>query len=98
MKRKEVSVVIAALFGGVLSHSALAEPVDHQLHPMPPNLSAEQSIYDLRGQIWPIIVGITTIDIALQSYFWGVYIPAIEEDEDEYDEIPGGMMAKLESF
>ena len=53
---------------------------------MPPNLSAEQSIYDLRGQIWPIIVGITTIDIALQSYFWGVYIPAIEEDEDEYDE------------
>ena len=22
----------------------------------------------------------------------------VEEDEDEYDEIPGGMMAKLESF
>lgn len=85
MKRKEVCVVIAALFGGVLSHSALAEPVDHTLHPMPPNLSAEQSIYDLRGQIWPIIVGITTIDIALQSYFWGVYVPATEDDdEDEY--------------
>ena len=84
MKRKEVCVVIAALFGGVLSHSALAEPVDHQLHPTPPGLSAVQSIDDLRGQIWPIIVGITTIDIALQSYFWGVYVPATEDDEDEY--------------
>ena len=86
MKRKEICVVLAALFGGVLSQSALAEPVDHQLHLMPPNFSAEQSIHDLRGQMWPIIVGITTIDIALQSYFWGVYIPATEEDADEYDE------------
>ena len=34
--------------------------------------------------MWPIIVGITTIDIALQSYFWGVYVPATEDDEDEY--------------
>ena len=43
-------------------------------------------VYELRGQIWPIIVGITTIDIALQSYFWGIYVPTVENEAEEQEE------------
>lgn len=35
----------------------------------------------LRGKLLPFIVGVTTIDLALASFYWGVYVPYYAEQE-----------------
>ena len=32
---------------------------------------------DTRGQVWPFIAAVATFDLALASYFWGVYVPTV---------------------
>ena len=34
-----------------------------------------QDIAELRGQLWPFILGVVAVDLALQTYFYGVYVP-----------------------
>ena len=34
-----------------------------------------EDIAELRGQLWPFILGVVAVDLALQTYFYGVYIP-----------------------
>jgi hypothetical protein len=34
-----------------------------------------QDITELRGQLWPFILGVVAVDLAVQTYFYGVYIP-----------------------
>ena len=34
-----------------------------------------QDVAELRGQLWPFILGVVAVDLALQTYFCGVYIP-----------------------
>ena len=34
-----------------------------------------QDIAQLRGQLWPFILGVVAVDLALQTYFYGVYVP-----------------------
>lgn len=36
---------------------------------------ATQDITELRGQLWPFILGVVAVDLAVQTYFYGVYIP-----------------------
>ena len=36
-----------------------------------------QDIAQLRGQLWPFILGVVAVDLALQAYFYGVYVPKI---------------------
>jgi hypothetical protein len=30
---------------------------------------------EVRGQVWPLILGVVAVDLALQAYFYGVYLP-----------------------
>ena len=34
-----------------------------------------QDIAELGGQLWPFILGVVAVDLALQTYFYGVYVP-----------------------
>ena len=34
-----------------------------------------EGISEVRGQLWPFILGVVAIDLALQTYVYGVYIP-----------------------
>ncbi len=34
-----------------------------------------RDIAQLRGQLWPFILGVVAVDLALQTYFYGVYVP-----------------------
>ena len=34
-----------------------------------------QDIAKLRGQLWPFILGVVAVDLALQTYFYGDYVP-----------------------
>ena len=35
----------------------------------------------LRGRVLPFIVGVVTVDLALASFYWGVYVPYYAEQE-----------------
>ena len=35
----------------------------------------------LRGKVLPFIVGVVTVDLALASFYWGVYVPYYAERE-----------------
>ena len=35
----------------------------------------------LRGKVLPFIVGVVTVDLALASFYWGVYVPYSAEQE-----------------
>ena len=35
----------------------------------------------LRGEVLPFIVGVVTVDLALASFYWGVYVPYYAEQE-----------------
>ena len=34
-----------------------------------------QDIAQLRGQLWPFILGVVAVNLALQTYFYGVCVP-----------------------
>ena len=34
-----------------------------------------QDIAEIRGQLWPFILSVVAVDLALQTYFYGVYVP-----------------------
>ena len=35
----------------------------------------------LRGKVLPFIIGVVTVDLALASFYWGVYVPYYAEQE-----------------
>jgi hypothetical protein len=37
----------------------------------------DQAMRDTRGELWPFIVSVVGVDLALSSYFWGVYVPYV---------------------
>ena len=34
-----------------------------------------QDIAEIRGQLWRFILGVVAVDLAPQTYFYGVYVP-----------------------
>ena len=38
-------------------------------------------VAQLRGKVLPFIVGVVTVDLALASFYWGVYVPYYAEQE-----------------
>ena len=35
----------------------------------------DNDLEEVRGQVWPLILGVVAVDLALQAYFYGVYLP-----------------------
>lgn len=35
----------------------------------------DSELAEVRGQVWPLILGVVAVDLALQAYFYGVYLP-----------------------
>ena len=35
----------------------------------------DEDIAEIRGQLWPFILDVVAVDLALQTYYYGVYIP-----------------------
>ena len=40
------------------------------------SVMVESDVSDIRGKVWPFILGVAAVDIAIQAYFYGVYMPA----------------------
>lgn len=32
---------------------------------------------DTRGELWPFVLGVVGLDLAISTYFWGTYVPSM---------------------
>ena len=81
MQRIKTIAVLAISM--TMSLSAVAAPPDA---PVNNNLSLpgeitksimlDTDVSEIRGEVWPVILGVVAVDLALQAYFYGVYVPS----------------------
>ena len=84
-----LSLSQTALSAGALASSESgALPASLSLHVGQTPLQDEQTrsvsvieAMQTRGKVLPVVLGVAAVDIALASYFWGVYVPFYAEKE-----------------
>lgn len=81
MKQVRTLAVLALSMG--MSLTAVAAPPDalinHYLSlpgEMTKSIMLDTDISEVRGEVWPFIFGVVAVDLALQAYFYGVYVPS----------------------
>jgi hypothetical protein len=55
--------------------------------PMPNERSTAVSFLEasqLRGRLLPLVLGIVTLDLALATFYWGVYVPYYADQEPAF--------------
>ena len=83
---RQFSQSFAIILASLTAFPAAATPTDALINTMlslPAELNkamivdedVTQDIAELRGQLWPFILGVVAVDLALQTYFYGVYVP-----------------------
>ena len=40
------------------------------------SIMLDTDVSEIRGEVWPVILGVVAVDLALQAYFYGVYVPS----------------------
>jgi len=84
-----LSLSQTALSAGALASSESgALPASLSLHVGQTPLQDEQTrsvsvieAMQTRGKVLPVVLGVAAVDIALATYFWGVYVPFYAEKE-----------------
>ena len=84
-----LSLSQTALSAGTLASSESgALPASLSLHVGQTPLQDEQTrsvsvieAKQTRGKVLPVVLGVAAVDIALATYFWGVYVPFYAEKE-----------------
>ena len=81
MKQIKTLAVLVRSMG--MSLTAVAAPpnalINNQLSlpgEMTKSIVLDTDISEVRGEVWPIIFGVVAVDLALQAYFYGVYVPS----------------------
>ena len=81
MKQMKTLAVLALSIG--MSFTAVAAPPDALINnqlslpgEMTKSIMLDTDISEVRGEVWPIIFGVVAVDLALQAYFYGVYVPS----------------------
>lgn len=71
-----------AILAALMAFPAAASPPDALVNntlSLPAELNKtiiiDEDIAEIRGQLWPFILGVVAVDLALQTYYYGVYIP-----------------------
>ncbi len=84
MKRTQTKAILVMAM--TMSCSVLAAPHDALINndlSLPGELNKsvvlETPIAEVRGEVWPFILGVAALDLALQTYFYGVYVPSVSE-------------------
>ena len=83
---RHYSQSFAIILASLTALSAAATPTDALINnrlSLPAELNkamivdedVTQDFAELRGQLWPFILGVVAVDLALQTYFYGVYVP-----------------------
>jgi hypothetical protein len=83
---RHLSQSLAVILASLTAFPAVATPPDALINntlSLPAELNktiivdedVTQDIFEVRGQLWPFILGVVAVDLALQTYFYGVYVP-----------------------
>jgi hypothetical protein len=66
-----------------MSLSAVAAPPDALVNnnlslpgEITKSIMLDTDVPEIRGEVWPVILGVVAVDLALQAYFYGVYVPS----------------------
>ena len=81
MKQIKTLAVLALSMG--MSVTAVAAPPDALINnslslpgEMTKSIVIDTDISKVRGEVWPFIFGVVAVDLALQTYYYGVYVPS----------------------
>lgn len=81
MQRIQTIAVLAISM--TMSLSAVAAPPDALVNnnlslpgEITKSIMLDTDISEIRGEVWPVILGVVAVDLALQAYFYGVYVPS----------------------
>lgn len=81
MQRIQTIAVLAISM--TMSLSAVAAPPDALVNnnlslpgEITKSIMLDTDVSDIRGEVWPVILGVVAVDLALQTYFYGVYVPS----------------------
>lgn len=81
MNQIKTLTVLALSMG--MSLSAVAAPPNALINnslslpgEMTKSIMLDTDISEVRGEVWPFIFGVVAVDLALQAYFYGVYVPS----------------------
>lgn len=80
---KQIKTLAVLVLSMGMSLTAVAAPpnalINNQLSlpgEMTKSIMLDTEISEVRGEVWPIIFGVVAVDLALQAYFYGVYVPS----------------------
>ena len=80
---KQIKTLAVLVLSMGMSLTAVAAPpnalINNQLSlpgEMTKSIVLDTDISEVRGEVWPIIFGVVAVDLALQAYFYGVYMPS----------------------
>ncbi|MAJ53637.1 MAG: hypothetical protein CBC39_06515 [Cellvibrionales bacterium TMED79] len=81
MQRMKTIAVLAISM--TMSLSAVAAPPDALVNnnlslpgEITKSIMLDTDVSEIRGEVWPVILGVVAVDLALQAYFYGVYVPS----------------------
>lgn len=81
MQRIQTIAVLAISM--TMSLSAVAAPPDALVNnnlslpgEITKSIMLDTDISEIRGEVLPVILGVVAVDLALQAYFYGVYVPS----------------------
>ena len=81
MQRIQTIAVLAISM--TMSLSAVAAPPDALVNnnlSLPGEISKsimlDTDVSEIRCEVWPVILGVVAVDLALQAYFYCVYVPS----------------------
>lgn len=81
MQRIKTIAVLAISM--MMSLSAVAAPPDALVNnnlslpgEITKSIMLDTDVSEIRGEVWPVILGVVAVDLALQAYFYGVYVPS----------------------
>ena len=81
MQRIKTIAVLAISM--TISLSAVAAPPDALVNnnlslpgEITKSIMLDTDVSEIRGEVWPVILGVVAVDLALQAYFYGVYVPS----------------------
>ena len=81
MQRIQTIAVLAISM--TMSLSAVAAPPDALVNnnlsltgEVTKSIMLDTDVSEIRGEVWPVILGVVAVDLALQAYFYGVYVPS----------------------
>jgi len=81
MQRIQTIAVLAISM--TMSLSAVAAPPDALVNnnlslpgEITKSIMLDTDVSEIRGEVWPVILGVVAVDLALQAYFYGVYVPS----------------------